>query len=64
MTDFDDEFKKLWESGKLDTPQERLLRRLAEKPEMLDRLLRSLQEEPVPWEDDDEQQSEGYPVLP
>lgn len=57
MTNPEDEIKKLRDSGKLDTPEERILRRWMEKPEILDDLLRSLQEEPEPWDDDDERET-------
>jgi hypothetical protein len=50
--EFDEEVKKRFESGEFDTPKERILRRLCQKPEILERLIKSLQEEPVPWEDE------------
>ena len=53
MTNPGDEIKKLRDDGKLDTPQEKILRRWLENPEILDSLLRSLQEEPVPWDDEE-----------
>ncbi len=38
---------------------ERILKRWAEKPELLDQLLQSLQEEPVLWEDSNESNSQS-----
>jgi hypothetical protein len=49
-----DYIKDQWERGDLDISAEKILRRWLQNPETLEKLLQSIQEEPVLWGPDDE----------
>jgi hypothetical protein len=55
-----DDFEKLNEILQKEEMKRRVIRRFIEKPEIIDRLIESLQSDPEEWIDEDNQNVDGF----